>query len=105
MLMCFVLLLFALLLENAKKDWLSVNNGTGVKLCQKYFPSLINQMCSAEAEDPATSSASIDDLITRPCFFEAHEMGDPLKVKIHSVVDFLSLTSPAKSTSVNPAKL
>ena len=71
----------------------------------KIFLSLISQMPSAEARDPATSSTSINDLVTRPCFFEAHEIGDPLKVKIHPVVDFLSLTSPAKSVSVNPARL
>ena len=52
----------------------------------------MSHMPSADAMDPATSSASIDDLVMSPSFFDAHEMGDPLNVKIHLVVDFLSLT-------------
>ena len=60
----------------------------GVKSCLKSFLSLISHMPSAEAIDPAMSSASIDEHVTSPCFFNAQEIGAPLKVKIHLLVDF-----------------
>ena len=50
---------------------------------------------SADAMEPATNSASIEDRVTRFCFFDAHDIGEPLKVKTHPVVDFLSFISPA----------
>ena len=37
--------------------------------------------------------------------FEAHDIGDLLKLKSHPVVDFLSVMSPAKSASMYPARL
>ena len=77
----------------------------GVKSCLKSLPSLINQTPSADAMDPATSSASIEEGVTRLCFFEAQEIGAPLNVKTQPVVDLRSFASPVKSTSVNPARL
>jgi hypothetical protein len=69
--MCFVLLLLILSLENAIDDWLSVKMGIGVKSCLKSFPSLISHIPSADANEPATTSDSIVDLLTQPCFFDA----------------------------------
>ena len=91
--------------ENARADWLSVNSGMGVKLCLKSWPRRISQMPSAVANNPATSLDSIVDLLTVLCFFEAQEIGAPLNVKSHPVVDFLSSRSPAKSASMYPARL
>ena len=76
-----------------------------MKSCLKSFPSLINQIPSADAMDPATSSASIEECVTRLCFLEAQEIGALLNMKTKPVVDLRSIVSPAKSASVNPAKL
>ena len=92
-------------LVKVMNDWLSVKTGIGAKSCLKSFPSLINQIPSADAIDPATNLASIEERITRLCFFEAQETGAPLNVKTQPVVDLRSFTSPAKSASVNPARL
>ena len=77
----------------------------GVKLCLKSLLSLINQTPSADAMDPATSSASIEERVMRLCFFEAQEIGALLNVKTQPVVDLWSFASLAKSASVNLARL
>ena len=94
-----------LLFENEMNDWLSVKSGIGVKLWQKSLASLISHIPPVDVNDPATNSASIDDLVMSPCFFDAHDIGAPLKVKIHPVVDFRSSALPAKSASMKPARL
>ena len=81
-------------------DWLSVNRGIGMKLCLKYLAKRISHAPSTDANDPATSSDSMDDLVMRLCFFNANEIGEPQKVNIHPDVDFLSFESPMKSASV-----
>ena len=50
---------------------------------------------SADVIDPATSSASMDDQVTSPCFLDAQDMSDTLNVKIQPVIDVLSFTSLA----------
>jgi hypothetical protein len=92
-------------LANIMKDWLSVKIGMGVKTRRKSFPSLINHIPSAVANDPAINSDSIEDLDTLVCFFDAQESGESLYVNIQPVVDFRLFTSLAKSASVNPARL
>ena len=71
------------LFENEINDWLLVNSGIGVKLWWKSLASLISHILSADVNNPATSLASIKNLVMSPCFFEADEIGMPLKVKIH----------------------
>ena len=82
-----------------------MKTGIGTNECMKSAPSLINHIPSVDANDPAISSDSIEDLAMQVCFFEAHESGELLNVKIQPVVDMQWLTSPAKSASVNPARL
>ena len=65
----------------------------------------MSQIPSVVANDPATNSDSIEERLTCDCFFEAQDIGDPLKLNSHPVVDFLSEVSPAKSASVYPARL
>ena len=76
----------------------------GVKLCLKSLPRRISYIPSTEAKDPVTSSDSIEDLVTSPCFFDAHETGELLNRYIHPDVDCLSLESLAKSASVKPVR-
>ena len=38
----------------------------------------MSQIPLADVIEPATSLASIDDQVARPCFFEAQEVGGPL---------------------------
>ena len=57
-----------------------MNKGIGEKFCLKSLPNLMSQTPSAAAKDPVTSSDSIDDLATSPCFLDAHEIGVLLKV-------------------------
>ena len=71
-----------------------------MKLCLKSLAKRSSHAPSTDANDPATSSDSMDDLVTRPCFFNAHEIGGPQKMNIHPDVDFLLFESPAKSASV-----
>ena len=78
--------------------------GIGMKSCLKSFPSLMSHIPSADAIDPATNSASIEERVMSPCFSEAQDIGEPLNVKTQPVVDFLSFVSLAKSVSVKPAK-
>ena len=82
------------------KGWLSVNRGMGVKSCLKSLPRCINHTPSTEANELVTSSDSIEDLVTSPCFFDAHETGELLNLYTHPDVDCLLLESPAKSASV-----
>ena len=86
------------------KGWLLVNRGTGTKLCLKSLLRQISQTPSTEANELVMSSDSIEDLVTSPCFFEAHEIGEWLNLNIHPNVDFLSFKSPAKSASVKPVR-
>ena len=81
-------------------DWLLVNKGMGMKLCLKSLAKRISHTPSTDANDPATNSDSMDDLVMRPCFFDAQEIGEPQKVNTHPDVDFLSFGSPVKSASV-----
>ena len=76
----------------------------GVKLCLKSLPRCISHIPSMEANNPATSSDSIEALVMSPCFFDAHEIGELLNRYIHPDVDLLSLESPAKSASVKPVR-
>ena len=71
-----------------------------MKLCLKFLAKRISHAPSTNVNDPMTSSDSMDNLVTRPCFFDAHEMGELQKVNIHPDVDFLSSESPVKSASV-----
>ena len=103
--MCLVLALLMSFLMKAMKDWLSVYMGMGAKLCLRSFLRQISNIPSPEAINPTTSSASIDDWVTSPCFFNAQDTGAPLTMKTHPVVDFQSLMFPAKSASMNPARL
>ena len=84
--------------------WLSVNRGMGMKLCLKSLLRRINHIPSMEANEPAMSSDSIEDLVTSPCFFDAHETGELLNLNTHPDVDLLSLESPAMSASVKPVR-
>ena len=43
---------------------------------------------SAGVIEPVTMLDSIDERVIKPCFFDAQEIGAPLKTKIHLVVDF-----------------
>ena len=54
-------ILLVLFFINAMNGWLSVKTGIGVKSCLKSFLSLINQIPSANAMDPATNSISIEE--------------------------------------------
>ena len=89
-----------LFFEKRMNDWLLVNNGMGVKPCLKSLPSHTSHIPSVVVNEPATNYDSIDDQLTCDCFFDAHDIGAPLKLNTHPVVDFLSFTSPAKSASV-----
>ena len=82
------------------KGWLSVNRGMGTKLCLKSLLRQISQTPSMEANELVTSSDSIEDLVTSPCFFEAHEIGESLNLNPHPNVDLLSFKSPVKSAFV-----
>ena len=53
----------------------------------EILSSLINQWPSGDAMDPVTSSASMEDQVTSPLFFYAHEIRVPLNVNTHPVVD------------------
>ena len=75
-----------------------------MKSCLKSLPRHINHTPSTEANEPATSSDSIKDLVTSPCFFNAHETGELLNLYTHPDVDHLSLESLAKSVSVKPVR-
>ena len=103
--MYLVWLLFISLFENEMNDWLLVKSGIGVKSGQKSLASLISHIPLADVNDPATNLASIDDLVTSPCFFNAHDIGAPLRVKIYLVVNFRSPVSPEKSGSVKSVRL
>ena len=76
----------------------------GVKLCLKSLLRCISHIPSMEANDPAMSSDSIKDLVTSPCFFDAHETGELLNRYTHPDIDHLSLESLAKSASVKPVR-
>ena len=82
-----------------------MNSGMGLKTCLKSLPSQMSQIPSVVANDPATNSDSIKERLMCDCFFEAHDIGDLLKLKSHPVVDFLSVMLPVKSTSVYLARL
>ena len=82
-----------------------MKRGMGTKSCLKSRSKCMSQMPSAEAIEPAISLDSMEDPVTRPCFLDAQEMGEPLNVKVHLVVDFLLFMSPTKSASVKPARL
>ena len=81
-----------------------MNSGMGMKLCLKSLPRCISHIPSTEANEPATSSDSIKDLVMSPCFFDAHETGELLNQYTHPDVDCLSLESLAKSVSVKPVR-
>ena len=86
------------------KGWLSVNRGMGMKLCLKSLLRQISQTPSTEVNELVTSSDSIEDLVTSPFFFKAHEIGESLNLNTHPDVDLLSFESPLKSVSVKPVR-
>ena len=86
--MCFVRLLLISFFENKINDLLSVKSGIGLKSRWKSLPNLSSQVPSAEAKEPAMSSASIVDRVTMCCFFEFQEMGALLCVNNQLDVDF-----------------
>ena len=71
-----------------------------MKSCLKSLPRHVNHTPSMEVNELATSSDSIEDLVTSPCFFNAHETGELLNLYTHPDIDRLSLESLAKSASV-----
>ena len=86
------------------RSGLIVSEQMGMKLCLKSLPRWISQTPSTEANEPAMSSDSIEDLVTSPCFFKAHEIGELLNLNTHPDVDLLLFKFPEKSASVKPVR-
>ena len=92
--------------------WIGLNDKAMTnRLSQKRTGTLVSEMCrnvnnyfiqsnSAEMNDKARYSASVEDQETIYYFFEDHEIGLLPKKTTKPVVDRLSLGSPTQSTSL-----